>query len=118
MGIEDRAILVLLLERGSRVDVRSDDGATLSMFAVEAENLDQATFLLDHRADIHARDKRGFTASHRAAEFCQLEIAEILLERGASPNSETAGHTPRSLADASGGADMVALLTEYGDSGT
>jgi hypothetical protein len=36
----------------------------------------------------------------------------MLLDRGASPNPEAEGHTPRSLAEARGETDIVALLSE------
>jgi hypothetical protein len=110
---DDPAIMALLLERGSNVDVRSSEGATPLMNAVQSASFDKISFLLDHGADINARDLRSFTALHRAAEMGLLEVTRTLLDRGASPNLEAEGHTPRSLAEARGEADIGALLNDY-----
>jgi ankyrin repeat protein len=92
----------LLLERGSPVDVRSTEGATPLMNAVQQGSVEKATLLLDRGADPDAKDSRGFTALHRAAEMGQTQLAELLLRRGAAPSPEAAGHTPRSLAEQRG----------------
>lgn len=113
LAADDLATLTLLLDLGSPVDVRSIEGATPLMNAVQSASLDKASFLLDRGADANARDHRGFTALHRAAEMGHLDLARLLLDRGASPNLEAEGQTPRSLADARGGADIVALLSGY-----
>ena len=61
--------MVLLLDRGSPVDVRSTQGATPLMTAAQSASADQVRLLLDRGADVNARDGRGFTALHRAAEL-------------------------------------------------
>ena len=111
LACDNRAVLSLLLERGSPIDVRSDEGATALMNAVQSASLDKITFLLDHGADVDARDHRGFTSLHRAAEMGKLEVVRLLLDRGASPSPEAeGGHTPRSLAESTNEAAIVALL--------
>jgi len=67
-------------------------------------------FLLDHGADVNARDRRGFTALHRAAELGHLDVLRELLDRDALPNQVAEGHTPRSLAEGRGHRKIVALL--------
>jgi ankyrin repeat protein len=63
---------------------------------------------------VNARDRRAFTALHRAAEMGHLDVLRLLLERGASPNPEAEGHTPRSLAEGRGNRDVVVVLESYG----
>jgi ankyrin repeat protein len=106
--------MALLLERGSPVDVRSENGGTPLMLAVEKDLQDRIAFLLERGADPDARDLRGFTALHRAAEMGHLEAARSLLERGATPAPVAGGHTPRSLAEGRGERELVALLDRYG----
>jgi ankyrin repeat protein len=47
---------------------------------------------------------------HRAAEMGHLDVLRVLLDRGAMPNPEAEGHTPRSLAEGRNRADIVAVL--------
>lgn len=81
------------------------------MNAVQAKSLEKVSFLLDRGADVDARDGRGFTALHRAAEMGQLDLLVTLLEHGASPELEAEGHTPLSLARARGESAIVARLS-------
>ena len=70
-------------------------------------------FLLDHGADVNARDRRGFTALHRAAEMGHLDVTQLLLDRGATPNPDAKGDTPRSLAEGRNRKEIVAILNNY-----
>lgn len=105
--------MTLLLDRGSPVDVRSSEGVTPLMNAVESHASDRFSFLIEHGADVKACDRRGFSALHRAAERGHLEMARMLLDHGASPSLDAEGHTPRSLAEARGETSVVALLDKY-----
>ena len=108
----DPAIASFLLDRGSPVDVLSSEGSTPLMISAQRADLDLVSVLLDRGADANARDDRGFTALHRAAEMGHLDIVKLLLARGALVDPEAGGHTPRSLAEARGEADIVAVLSE------
>ena len=110
LASDDAAIMTLLLDRGSPVDVRSREGATPLMTAVQGASVSKVCFLLDHGADVNARDGRGFTPLHRAAEMGHQEVLRVLLDRGALPNVEAEGHTPRSLAEGRGNGEIVAVL--------
>ena len=68
------------------------------MNAVQADRLEQVALLLDRGADVNAKDHRGFTALHRAAELGKMPILDLLLERGATSSTVAEGHTPLSLA--------------------
>lgn len=110
---QDPAIVTFLLERGSPVDVRSIEGETPLMAAVQSAGIEKVTILLDRGAYVNAADQRGATSLHRAAEMGHANIVRVLLDRGASPNREAMGHTPRSIAEARGWKEIVALLDEY-----
>jgi ankyrin repeat protein len=107
-------MLDLLLSNGSSVDVRSDEGSTPLMLAVQGRRLDHARFLLERGADARAADARDFTSLHRAAEMGQLDMAQLLLANGASPTAEAGVHTPLSLARGRKEAAMEALLAKAG----
>jgi hypothetical protein len=89
------AVQVLLLSRGSPIDVRSNGGVTALMETVvrerfdRAKRLDQAIFLLDHGADPNAADDRGFTALHRAADKGELDFVRLFVaaRRATKPRS-------------------------------
>ena len=99
-----------LLERGSPVDVRSAEGATPLMNAIQTGTARQVNFLLDHGADPNAADARGFTALHRAAEMGKVDLAKILLARGAVVGVEAQGHTPLSFARTRNHEAIIKLL--------
>lgn len=105
--------MTFLLDRGSPVDVRSDEGATPLMNAVQSARIEMVRLLLDRGADANARDLRGYTALHRAAEMGHIDITQLLLDRGATPNLETDGHTPRSLAERRNRSDVVSVLDKH-----
>lgn len=104
------AMQELLLSRGSAVDVRSTEGATALMTAVQADAREQVEWLLAHGADPKAADARGFTALHRAAEQGKEALVRTLLAAGADPDAGAQGHTPASLAESKGHRDIAELL--------
>jgi ankyrin repeat protein len=114
LACPDTSIAALLLDWGADVDVRSVDGATPLMNAVQNGDPDKITFLIEHGADVEARDLRGFTAMHRGAEGGRTDVARLLLERGAALDPEAQGQTPLSLAEAHGRTGMAAFLREQG----
>jgi ankyrin repeat protein len=80
------------------------------MNAVQERSLPRVKRLLELRADPSAKDDRGFTSLHRAAEMGELDIARLLLEAGADPRPEALGHTPLSLARMRGHAGIAELI--------
>lgn len=107
LASRDPSAVQKMIELGSKVDVRSLEGATPLMNAVQSQLLDFAKMFLTQGADVNARDSRGFTSLHRAAEMGHDDIAQLLLEHGANPDADAEGHTPRSLAASR---DRVAIL--------
>ncbi len=110
LGNSDPGVITRLIDAGSPVDVRSMEGVTPLMKAVETQHKEAMALLIDQGADIHAKDDRGFTALHRAAEMGYLEGVKILLDHGASTLIEAHGHTPLSLAEEKGHAEILALM--------
>jgi hypothetical protein len=104
-------LLPWLLDRGCPVDVRSDEGATALMNAVQDRSLHHVRLLVERGADVNAADARGFTSLHRAAEMGELAIAKLLVERGARTDVVAMGKTPRDLAELRGEKPLIALLS-------
>jgi hypothetical protein len=108
---ETTDMLDFLLARGTAIDVRSTEGATALLTESQAEKPRHVAWLLERGADPNARDRRGFTALHRAAERGHREVVDLLLAKGADPRVEAEGHTPRSLAEGRGHAEIVRRLS-------
>ncbi|KAH8987324.1 ankyrin repeat-containing domain protein [Lactarius akahatsu] len=54
-----------------------------------------ARLLLEHGTDVHAQDENHDTALHSAAYWGRLELAQVLLKCGATPNAKNKwGETP------------------------
>ncbi|MGH1340342.1 MAG: ankyrin repeat domain-containing protein [Nannocystales bacterium] len=106
-----------LLDRGAEVDVRSDEGATPLMQAVQGRDDDAVNLLLERGASARAVDERGFSALHRAAEMGQEHTARSLLDAGADPMCLAGEHTPLTLARTTGEAAIVEMLEAAVDQG-
>lgn len=115
-------LVQLLLRRGARVDTRETiaERTPLIESAIDA-NLRLANFLVDHNADVNARDRTGATALMWAAQSGSLEITRLLLAHGADPNVKSgkldtsnvhwpAGATALAIAKQAGHPDIVEAL--------
>ena len=65
--------------------------------------------------DVNAKDWLGYAPLHWAVYFGYSDVAEILIEKGASSDliSDT-GRTPIELAEAMDYGDLAELLKKYG----
>lgn len=92
----------LLIEHGADVDVRSSGSiARVPPLGTAAfvRSVPIARLLLDAGADVDGRGDGGFTALHSAAMNGDVELVELLLERGADVAVENAkGKRPADLA--------------------
>jgi len=79
-----------------------------------AEVADLRTHVDQAIADVNAKNKTGGTPLHEAAMQGRLDVARILLDRGAQVNAVSAYNTPLHLAARAGHQDLVALLVARG----
>ncbi|KAI9434705.1 ankyrin repeat-containing domain protein [Lactarius indigo] len=69
--------------------------------------------LLEHNAEVNARDSRGRVPLHDAAYNGHLEVVRSLLKHGGDVNARgNEGRTPLDEAKARGFAEIVELLSE------
>ena len=81
--------------------------------AVRMGNMEQVIDILDSGLDVNAHD--AVTALHTAAEYKRLEIAELLVSRGADPNIDSMiTSSPLMHAAEHGHVEMVELLLGAG----
>jgi ankyrin repeat protein len=93
------------------MDYKKESGFTPLHIAVSDGYLDICQMLLEHRADVHARDSSGNTSLHLAASKDHLEIVRILLKYNAEVNSRNEnGSTPLLIALSGGNIDIFRLL--------
>jgi ankyrin repeat protein len=113
----------------SNADVSIDDimgcgkesGFTPLHIAALKGHFNMCQMLLEHKADLRARDSRGNTLLHLATYECHLEIARILLEYNVEVDSRNKdGSTPLFIAssnrnvDISRYRDIMRLLLDHG----
>ncbi len=80
-----------LLEAGADVDAGGREGETALMVVARTSNVDAARLLLEHGAEVDARERwRRQTALMYAAAQSQPEMIELLLAHGADPNARSA----------------------------
>jgi ankyrin repeat protein len=71
--------------------------------------------LIDHGANVNARQRDHWTPMHISAEKGHLGIAKLLLERGADVHAlNVHGQTPCQISVASGHREIADLLREHG----
>lgn len=79
-----REHLELLLASGDQLDPNGRDWKAL-MYAIQYRSIDTAEILLQHGADVNARDDEGLTPLMRAARNNDQQALEMLLRYGADP---------------------------------
>ena len=84
--VSDKKCAELLIENGVKVNARYDKKKTSLHYAAERGDIKMVKVLLDHGADIEARDLSGTTPLHISAR-CNLETTKFLIERGADINA-------------------------------
>jgi uncharacterized protein len=79
-----------LLKAGGDPNQLGPEGETPLMLVARTGNLDAIRLLLDHHADVNAKDKlRGTTALMWATEQSHPEAVKLLIEHGASASAAT-----------------------------
>jgi serine/threonine protein kinase len=115
------AIAKLLLNAGATVTVPGSQGEmALWQSAIVYGNVEMLELLLEHGANINAKDNSGITPLHAAIQTGNLSITKWLLEHGASINAKNnSGTTPlhyviQQLAMPYDNLGMLKLLLEHG----
>uniref|UniRef100_A0A3P9DUZ6 Poly [ADP-ribose] polymerase n=1 Tax=Maylandia zebra TaxID=106582 RepID=A0A3P9DUZ6_9CICH len=84
-------------------------------FAAGYNRLAVVQFLLQHGADVHAKDKGGLVPLHNACSYSHYEVAELLVLHGAVVNvADLWKFTPLHEAAAKGKYDICKLLLQHG----
>jgi uncharacterized protein len=68
---------------GADIEHRDAAGSTVLVSAAKSGNVDAVRWLLDHGADMKAKDGRGKTALQWAESNRHEEVADLLRQRGA-----------------------------------
>ncbi|KAK6638711.1 hypothetical protein RUM43_006978 [Polyplax serrata] len=111
------AIQRLLTSYPQIVNCRDLDGrhSTPLHFAAGYNRVSIVEYLLDHGADVHAKDKGGLVPLHNACSYGHYEVTELLVKHGASVNvADLWKFTPLHEAAAKGKYDIVRLLLKHG----
>ncbi len=110
-----REVAAWLLEQGADPKAIADNAMRVQPLhsAAAGQHLEVAGLLLDHGADVNARQQGGFTPLHAAAQNGQIDMLDLLLERGADPALATDdGKKPVDLARDAGHEAVVTRLNE------
>jgi len=106
-----------VLDHPASVNVDDGDGTPLDA-AVVNNYLELAEWLLEHRADVNARDGKGETALHRAVIYSRAPdhtMMRFLLRKGADVNAvRQYQETPLHVAAYLGLLEVVRILVEHG----
>lgn len=95
------------------VNCRDLDGrhSTPLHFAAGYNRVAVVEYLLEHGADVHAKDKGGLVPLHNACSYGHYEVTELLVKHGASVNvADLWKFTPLHEAAAKGKYEIVRLL--------
>jgi ankyrin repeat protein len=96
-----KRVVKFLLAQGAEVNSPSRNAQRVMPLhsAVANRHLDIARLLVEHGADVNARQAQDFTPLHAAADNGQLDMVALLLAHGADPAARMAlGKTPADFA--------------------
>jgi len=93
------ALLARLFEAHAVIDVADQNGRTGLMVATASGQVESATWLIEHDADVNARSFYGFTPLLHAAQLPRYELVSYLLRSRASPSCvDLLGQSPLHVA--------------------
>ena len=99
---------------GGLLPYERKSGFTPLHIAVKEGYLDMCQMLLEHEADVRARDNKGNTPLHLALSHEHVEISGILLEYNAEVNCRNEdGSTPLLIASSNGNIGLFRSLLPY-----
>lgn len=107
-----------IFTRGCDVNTADGEGTSALHYCAEFNRVDIIRALSDVFQGgliLNAKDKAGWTPLHNAVHYGNIECAQELLMRGASPNvTNSVGKSPCHSAAAQGRTDICKLLLENG----
>ena len=84
-------IVKLLLRHGANTNTQSASRNTALHYACARGDCEIVSLLLDHSSDIELQNEKGHTPLLEAVTHCHLNVALILIERGAQINTCSCG---------------------------
>ncbi|HEV3119691.1 MAG TPA: ankyrin repeat domain-containing protein [Gemmataceae bacterium] len=113
------SVAEMLLRHGARVNLAARNSMQVMPLhsAAAGRDLAMVGLLLDHGAEVNARQQAGATPLHSAAASGKVDIAAVLIAHGADVNAKMDdGVTPRALAVKHNHAEMAEFLRTHGAS--
>ncbi|HLW79952.1 MAG TPA: ankyrin repeat domain-containing protein [Terriglobia bacterium] len=110
-------IVDFLLAQGAEVNAASRNAFAVMPLhsATASRHLGIAQALVEHRADVNARQQGGYAPLHEAANTGNEEMTRLLATHGANPNARADdGRTPLSIAVSKGYDAVADLLRQRG----
>ena len=114
-----KAVAEMLVAGGARVNQAAKNSMKVMPLhsAVSSRQLEIARLLIEHGAEVNARQQGGVTALHGTAAHGQIELAKLLLSHGADVNAKMDdGSTALDLAVKNNQTEMADLLRKHGTS--
>ncbi|TPP66477.1 Poly (ADP-ribose) polymerase [Fasciola gigantica] len=111
----DVALVKKLLNSGISVNITDTSGrkSTPLHFAAGYGRREVVELLLEHGADVAARDDGGLVPLHNACSFGHLEVVHIMLAAGSDPNARDCwNYTPLHEAAIKGKVEVCILLLQ------
>ncbi|MFO1435424.1 MAG: ankyrin repeat domain-containing protein [Gammaproteobacteria bacterium] len=114
-GVLDRSFVDFLRSNGGDINAVDQDGMTLLHHAVIGGDLSDAQWLLEQGITANSApiDWPTMTPLRLAVEHHHIEIAELLLARGANPGTTVIRDSPISIATALHDVEMIRLLENH-----
>ncbi len=107
----------MLVKKGALINAPSTNAQKVIPIhaAAAANSLELCAFLLDHGADVNARQQDDFTPLHAAAQNGNVELVRLFLRQGAEINVRTiSGLSPLQLAMESKNKQVIKLILDAG----
>ena len=117
VGLDSMEIATALIEAGADLEAEGEPARAHPLhIAAQSNQAAMTNLLLEHGAQVDARDGQGRTPLMIAAINDKLEVAKVLLNHGADPRAQDSiyGEMPIHNACYRGGIEIVTLLLSRG----